>query len=131
MTAFSTRRPRLVLLLCGILLLLRVGGVHLHLCFDGQEAPATLHLVDGAPEHAESGAAGEHRDDNIDDGSSSVAKNSAADFDIPVVLLAAFVLWVVLPVLRISRARGTRLPAFRVPTFLRPPLRGPPVTTFA
>ena len=130
--AISARRNRKLLLFCSLVLLfLRIGGVHLHLCLDGQESFATLHVQDSGLEHADSGASGHHHDENIDDGAASLVKSFTADFDVPPILLAAFALWAVLPPLRMPRVRNSRIPPFRVPAFLRPPLRGPPVTTIS
>jgi hypothetical protein len=132
MPVYSARRRNLILLACSaMLLLLRVGGVHLHLCFDGKEPPATLHLLDSALEDHLDGSSGQHQDEYLDDGAASVIKNSTADIDIPPIVLAVLVLWVVLPRLRIPHTRRDLLPAFLDPKFLLPPLRGPPVTTLA
>lgn len=123
-------RNSMVPLLCGILLLLRIGGAHLHLCFDGQEPPVTAHLLDGGVEHLHGSTTHEHQDENIDDGSASLVKKSTVDVDLLPLLFAALVLWIVLPRPGMPRFRGNLLPAFHVSSHLRPPLRGPPATTF-
>jgi hypothetical protein len=127
--ARTNRRTSIVLILCSILLLLRIGGVHLHLCFDGQEPPATLHLLDGGSEHMLDDADPlPHKDGNLDEASASIVKSLLATFDLPLLLLTVLVAW-----LRASQPafpapqRGDR-PLRRSPSFLLPPLRGPPLT---
>ena len=61
-------RPRsgvLPWILCAILLLVRVGGPHLHLCFDGSEPPASFHAFDLAGHHGLPGIDASHDDADI------------------------------------------------------------------
>jgi hypothetical protein len=125
----TNRRTSIVLILCSILLLLRIGGVHLHFCFDGQEPPASLHVLDGGSEHMGDGAGSlPHQDGNLDEASASILKSLAAVGDLPLLILAVLVPW-----LRASRP-ACPLPARRAPpprrspSILLPPLRGPPQT---
>lgn len=128
-----TRSPTLqwlLTLICVLLLMVRVAGPHLHLCFDGQEAPASFHILDIGLHHAE-GHSAPHQDIDVSlavDGVSKTGKQLNLD-DLPVALLAALLLWVLFQTPR--RFLLPLLPAV-VPArsaFLRPPLRGPPQLT--
>src|SRR5262245_23407994 len=60
-----TRDRPILLTLFVAALFLRVAGVHLHLCYDGQEPPASLHVVDaGLHDDHDTGPA-EHRDIDV------------------------------------------------------------------
>lgn len=48
-----TSRPLLLVLACIAMLVMRLDGVHQHLCFDGSEAPGALHFVDAGLHHVE------------------------------------------------------------------------------
>lgn len=81
---------RLLTLMCVLLLIVRVAGPHLHLCFDGQEAPASVHFLDVGLHHTASHGA-PHRDTDVSlavDGVSKTGKQISFD-DLPIVLLAA------------------------------------------
>ncbi len=128
-----TRSPTvqwLLTLICVLLLMVRVSGPHLHLCFDGQEAPASFHVLDIGL-HRSPGHSAPHQDTDISlavDGVSKTGKQLGFD-DLPVVLLAALLLWIFFQTPR--RFLLPLLPAV-VPArhaFLRPPLRGPPQLT--
>jgi hypothetical protein len=122
-------RQRLVLLLCGLTLLLQICGAHLHLCFDGQEPPVTLHLLDSGAEHVDVGASAPHHDENVAAESSALRKTFALDLGILPALLALFTLGSLRPrlILPLARRRGALI--FRSIFDLLPPLRGPPATT--
>lgn len=57
--------PLFAALLCLALLMVRVGGSHLHLCFDGTEPPASYHVVDVDPHHESPGANVAHQDADV------------------------------------------------------------------
>ena len=128
MSTFSTRRKCVALLLSGVLLLLQVSGAHLHLCFDGQEPPVSLHVLDSGPEHFPGAAYSQHQDEELESGLASLVKKSLSDIDSPPLTSASVVL------------NGTSSKSLLevwwddspVPnsiTRLLPPLRGPPATT--
>lgn len=105
----------------------RVSGVHLHLCRDGQEPPATMHLAD-AGNHDEQHAPADSQHSDVDvglDAGLAKAAKSLTDFPSlagpvagPFILAAVHkAVWAPLNPAH-SRAR---------PRFLRPPLRGPPL----
>ena len=128
-----TRSPtlqRLLTLLCVLLLTVRVAGPHLHLCFDGQEAPASFDVLDIGLHHA-AGHSAPHQDTDVSlavDGVSKTGKQLSFD-DLPIVLLAALLAWILFQTPRrfVLPLLPTLVPAS--PAFLRPPLRGPPQLT--
>ncbi len=118
----------IIALLCLALLLLRVSGVHLHLCLDGSEPPVSYHLVDSGVHHPDGHGVGEtHSDRDMPVAGDVVAKKSSAASD---TLLLLCVLGLLLFLL--SPARQPRLAELRAALprqsfhWLRPPLRGPP-----
>ena len=130
MRIFPTKHNRLVLLLCSaMLLVLRVGGAHLHVCFDGQEALATVHVLDGGQEHGDDGAPERHQDENLDDGASSLVKNFGADNDAPTLPTTDFLAFITLTAATTAPVDRLRLPSFDTGARLLPPPRGPPDPT--
>lgn len=125
----SRTRLRLILAtMCLSLLVVRVAGVHLHLCFDGSEPPLSYHLADSGIHHADEQEAGEsHSDRDMTVADDLVAKKPAHDQDATLLwFVFALLLYLLAPVRRVSFA--TDLPRLRsVFSWLRPPLRGPPV----
>lgn len=122
--------------LCLALLVLRVSGAHLHLCFDGSEPPLSYHVADSGIHHAgdaEHAHAGEHAghershdDRDLDVGQDLLVKQSAGK-DISLALITCALLLFV-----IARPRAVQHAAFDPPPpgsrqfHFRPPLRGPP-----
>jgi hypothetical protein len=123
------RDPRwLIAALCLALVVLRVGGVHLHLCFDGSEPPISYHVADSGIHHLDEHEAGEtHSDRDMALGEDVLLKKPAKAQD-SLLFLFAFALLLFL----LSRSAEPRpavdAPARRHPGFSwwRPPLRGPP-----
>ena len=129
MRTLFANRPLLAVLLCSLLLMLRVGGAHLHMCYDGLEAATSLHMLDVGVEHsAEAGV--NHQDTNISISASEAIKPSAFVPDIAPVLLLALLVLLLLPA-RVVFLRGTSTEALREVHWLRPPLRGPPLTAIS
>jgi hypothetical protein len=115
----------LIAMLCVAVIVLRVGGTHLHLCFDGDEPPVSLHIADSGIHHADE-PAGDHSDREITPGADALVKKSSDAVDaLTLALLGAVLLFVV-------ACGRVPLPDFRSPlpapsrSRLRPPLRGPP-----
>jgi hypothetical protein len=111
-------------------LAVRLADTHLHLCFDGQEAPASVHLADASVhhdlEHHEDGPA--HADKDVNPFIGTLVKNN--DEGQP---LFAFIVGTLLTIDLLPPDHGvapldreTPL-ATNPPFYLRPPLRGPPV----
>lgn len=139
------RRPRYTLLIalvaCFALLAARVNGTHLHLCLDGQEAPAEIHLGDAVSHddhpspvhestHVEHHSAllnvPTHDDVDIDITADSLSKLPKLDW--PVMALLVILLFSLS-----GLGSAGFLPRHRAPDrssfhiYLRPPLRGPPL----
>jgi hypothetical protein len=123
------RDPRwLITALCLALVVLRVGGVHLHLCFDGSEPPISYHVADSGIHHLDEHEPGEtHSDRDMALGEDVLLKKPAKAQD-SLLFLFAFALLLFL----LSRSSEPR-PAADAPArhrrglaWLRPPLRGPP-----
>ena len=121
----------LIGMLCIVLLSARVGGAHLHLCFDGLEPPVSMHPADDSFDHHGPGYSVAHHDEDISLIADAIAKSAKPKIDIPPMLLAALLLLVLVirqtrtPLLRRRAVRATTAPAY-----LLPPLRGPPLTAF-
>ena len=124
-------RPWLLTLLCVMLLVVRVGGAHLHLCFDGGEPPVSLHLMDNGVHHGAPGMDAAHQDADIAVAGEVLAKFAKLGLDLPVLLLAALLVWSLLQAPR-QPAPGYRNPlSVSTARTLRPPLRGPPSHSLA
>lgn len=115
----------LLTLVCVALLFARLGGAHLHLCFDGSELPASLHVTDSG-HHADHHDGQAHSDRDVSLLGDALTQPGKLGLDLPL-LLAAF--W--LAVLVFARPRMIQADPPRVtispPRFCRPPLRGPPL----
>lgn len=118
---------RLILALaCLSLLLARLDGAHLHLCFDGNEPATSVHAMDDGyiDLHPEAGT--KHEDQDVSLVGSLLAKQDKANDLIPILALALVVLALVSQLVRRTPvpAQSLLIPA---PLFaFRPPLRGPP-----
>ncbi|MFZ5654785.1 MAG: hypothetical protein ACOY42_10395 [Pseudomonadota bacterium] len=112
-------------LLFAALLVGPVSGAHLHLCLDGAQPPAGLHLFEVGQHHGEFTPDQGHSDVEVMVLGELIAKGKG-EGQLPLFLLAAAVL-LILP----SIPRGSPMPrvARFIPSplpFLRPPLCGPP-----
>jgi hypothetical protein len=118
-----------ITLLCITILVMRVGGAHLHLCMDGTEAPVSVHLsADAGLDNASIGVGKAHHDQDVSLSGEVLAKKMDTALQLPALLAGLIVLFFVplLVVTVVSRDRTSLLhpiPIFRI----RPPLRGPPV----
>jgi len=109
------------------MLVIRLGELHLHLCFDGQEPAAAVHVGD-LPLHDDGvHADASHSDQDVELSTTpGLIKKSGVD-----TLDLLFVCLAVLLLLPASR-RITPPPAYRFllpaqPAYFLPPLRGPPL----
>jgi hypothetical protein len=124
--------------LCLALLVMRVSGAHLHLCFDGSEPPLSYHVADSgvhhtdAHEHEHAGEAHDagheqaHDDRDLDVGQDlSVKKPAGKDFTLALITFGLLLFLV-------ARPRAFFPTAYQPPSrasprsYLQPPLRGPP-----
>ena len=117
-----------VFLLCIIMLVVRSADAHVHLCFDGQAPAVTVHFEnDAEPAEQFTEATLQHHDLDIDVGADLVTKLPKLDLTFLALLFTAFLVVAALlgkPPLAISRAARFHL---KPPSYLRPPLRGPPL----
>ena len=115
-----------LILLCVALLVVRVGGAHLHLCFDGNEPPVSFHPVEDSDHHDEAGLSASHDDTDVALSAASIAKSGKQILDLSLLALLPFLMCLLLPQMR--QLFFTSAPRL-LPTLafhLRPPLRGPP-----
>lgn len=122
----------LVWLICIVLVVMRVGGVHVHFCADGNEPAASVHVGDSGLDDLDhpkgAGVDASVFDSDMSASGDVLVKKFGLDFDLPT-LAAAFtlLLFFVAMVRSIPVDRGPSLVRVSDPTRLRPPLRGPPV----
>src|SRR5690349_13843461 len=73
----GTYTRTLLILLCIGLVIMRVGGAHLHYCFDGSEPPVTLHVESHGAHHSDPGvSASGHADMDVALGVDALIKKS-------------------------------------------------------
>ncbi len=114
-------------LLCIVMLTVRLAGAHLHLCFDGSEAPASVHLADSGVHHSEPGMLLQHQDVDVSLVGELLSKHGKLALDLAALLGVALLLWDFFAGNRAEsplRDRGRFTTSPRRFTF--PPLRGPP-----
>lgn len=122
----STHRSWLLTLLLVALLTVRIGGAHLHLCFDGNEPPASLHLLDDGAHHEENTVSAPHNDVDLSVIDEALTKVGKASWDLPVLAIAATLLLALLVIPARIVPRHVVPPTLSPLYLLRPPLRGPP-----
>lgn len=115
----------LVALMCAFLLLGPGLGAHLHLCFDGKEAPASFHAYDDGLHHVDAAVKAPHEDTDIKVSGSALAKGKFT-WDPTLALVAAIVVFGLFLAPRQFVAPFLFQPALSKPVYLLPPLRGPP-----
>jgi hypothetical protein len=104
----------------------RLSGVHLHLCFDGSEPPAAVHMVDGAVHDDAHHRETRHVDQDVSVFDALLAKKDDSSGQLAAVSPGPLLL-LYIPVLLTQRARAVLSLAIPPPPLrLRPPLRGPP-----
>lgn len=123
----SVKRWALVLAAWAVLFSgLTSAHAHVHLCLDGQEPPAAVHLADGFNHHHDHQAqTGDHEDVDLDLSNQALAKTFKYDF-LPAI--APLTSWT--PLL-CSSTTAASLPDIVVeprpaPEFSQPPSRAPP-----
>lgn len=113
-----------LLVLCMALLITRVAGNHLHLCFDGSEPPVSFHTMDVPNHHGDDEL--EHDDKDIALPQMTLAKVISFLLDFAVVAALLIGLLDLVTQQRIRPEFLVRDPEHSILHFLRPPLRGPP-----
>lgn len=119
---------RLMWVLCLAFLATRLGGAHLHLCLDGLEAPATVHVEDHTGQHHGEEAGPTHNDLDVPIATDALVKKSGGTWHLD--LLPLLALWLLLPLagrpMRMRpadprRAAPASLPPHFLPLALAPP----------
>ena len=108
-----------------LLFAVRSADAHVHMCLDGQESRASLHLADGRVHHAGSEADGKHADKDFayaGDGATKKAETGDSSF-LPVAPTYSDFLFAYAE--ELPQPLGAVLPP-TTDARLRPPLRGPP-----
>lgn len=117
----------LLVVACVAILAMRVTGVHLHLCLDGQEPAQSLHWSDGGVHGNEAHVAGTHSDVDLSLLGEALVKKLPSGFDMPALLAFVFALFSVSLVLGFNRPKQERIHSTHHVRYLQPPLRGPPL----
>lgn len=121
----ASGRPIFCFVLALTLLIVRVADAHAHLCYDGKEPPATIHFGCGGPHPCETDKSGHTGDKDVQVSADILVKKSvSADYWMPAFLASIFQYIAPLPDERISVEATIVRPTD--PSYLRPPLRGPP-----
>ena len=120
----APKKRILIWLLCAVLVMLRVGGGHIHVCLDGSEPPVSIHALDDGLHHHADVAQSAHEDRNVSfsDGFLKYSATLAL-----AAIAGAILLFLVTdsPPFWFARSTTTIIASAR-PFLLRPPLRGPP-----
>lgn len=122
----ASGRPIFCFVLALMLLIVRVADAHAHLCYDGKEPPATIHLGCGGTHPCETDKSSGHSGDkNVQVSADILVKKSvSADPWMPAFLASIFQYVAPRSDERISVEATIVRPTDRA--YLRPPLRGPP-----
>ena len=105
-------------------LTVKVSGAHVHLCMDGEEPPASVHIADlhNDEHHQDEGQA----DKDVNPLFGTLAKKGGLDFDVALAITLTVLSWD----LPVARAGPFPAESESIPTddsiYWRPPLRGPP-----
>lgn len=103
----------------------RLGGIHMHLCFDGQEPPASLHVEHEHGHDDYHHSEGTHQDQDVDLLAQVFFKK--ADLGELALPNSAFEAIALLPIGHpLGPERLTTIQPTGPPHFVLPPLRGPP-----
>ncbi len=122
-------RPRITRLLMWMIVFAvmtaKASGAHVHLCMDGQEPPASVHLADVHDDEHHQEEKGQ-ADKDVNPLYGTMAKKGGPDFDLGFAMTMVVLSWD-LPIAR----HGPFPPEFQsIPRdhsfYWRPPLRGPP-----
>jgi hypothetical protein len=118
--------PMLWMLAFALLIVVRTSDAHVHLCFDGQEPPSSLHFEDTPGHHQAEDSQAAHQDQDVDAVNPALVKKAAQAADIGPLPVVAVVLMLLPPDRGVERAITQRDPAPKLPYLFLPLLRGPP-----
>ena len=108
-------------------LAVRVSDIHLHLCFDGYEPHASVHIADASVHHDEHHQSEGRADTDVNPLAGAFVKKADFDTDLPLLAVVAVLILLKPAVREIPAIRSPQVHAVRSPFRLRPPLRGPPL----
>jgi hypothetical protein len=130
MLRLRSQSRTLLILLCIGIVMMRVGGAHLHYCFDGSEPPVSLHIDGHAGSHHMSNgvSSSNHEDIDISVGVDALVKKVPTLLDLLGLIAALAIFLHLLPrVKTVVPSFDLVLPFSTRRAYLRPPLRGPPL----
>jgi len=105
-----------------------VSGAHLHLCFDGAEAPATVHASEDGSSHGDPAVDRGHHDLDVSLQGAALAKKLDTSLDFPALFAATFlVVRLPIPAPVCAPQDDVHVPVSIGAARLLPPLRAPPV----
>lgn len=109
-----------------LLITVRSADAHVHVCLDGQEVPASLHVADGGVHHASVNAQQGHQDKDVKYGiDGTFQKSDTADVWLAAIV-GSLVASLPAPTADLPQYGQAAPPPPSEPFHLRPPLRGPP-----
>lgn len=124
----STPTGVILLLVCAMLVMAQISGTHLHLCFDGQEPAASVHLTEDGDADLHIGASATHFDMDVSLVGNALVKKLIPGFDLTPMLLTSILLFgALVQMCRDMPGWREDAPASATAFDLRPPLRGPPL----
>ena len=100
--------------------------MHLHLCFDGIEAPLSLHALDNLVHHEGEALPVLHQDADLTVIEDTLAKSRIWNDDLAIAILVTALLWIRLNLSRRLEFVSPPSAAYVKNYFLTPPTRGPP-----
>ena len=130
MLRLRSQSRALLILLCIGIVMMRVGGAHLHYCFDGSEPPVGLHIDGHAGGHHVNGdeSASEHADMDVKTGVDALIKKNPTPFDVLGLIAMRNALGRLSPRMQVvAHSFDLVLPFSAQRAHFRPPLRGPPL----
>ncbi|MGH8188483.1 MAG: hypothetical protein ACREUC_18140 [Steroidobacteraceae bacterium] len=106
---------------------MRANDTHLHLCFDGQGPPTSIHSADASVHDDDLHAGETHADKDLNPFLGILPKSGDADAEIALPVSVAVLVLLLPPPRQTPSAVFDTVPvAVGSPSHLRPPLRGPP-----
>jgi hypothetical protein len=122
-----SRNPLLYCLFAMMFVIVRMADAHAHLCFDGKEPPASVHVADGEAHPCESRDGTGHTGDKDVRLTTDVLLKKASADDVWLSSSVRFEVWFVAQTLGEPLRAVAPIGAASTRYFFRPPLRGPPV----
>lgn len=127
MRAITALRRNVLFGLLTLLLSAQVSGAHLHLCFDGQEPPVQLHVLDDAGEdHHDSDLSQPHTDEDVALNDGSSPRDKPLQLDLPPASAGMFPFDPRPATVPVASHRSDNILLFTARDELLPPSRGPP-----